>query len=273
MPVGLGTGTLNNGNNEVTGFFHSRSFATSHLQGRNSSSQQRSSSNNNNNNRNNQGQGGGTRSRGGAPSGGGGKRNKSQQQKSGGAGGDNNMGRSSGKHSSEPDGSTEIRLARADGTNSLMTFDELNQEAQRTNLVVTCVAAHTTPPVYRLVDVAKQNADAYRRERERKAGMLEQRRTQTTKEVKLRAGTAENDANRARNQAASFLEQGYRVKVTVTQRRIDPPDSAKKMLERFTTLEHAKLMGEPRMEGASKHVCVLAPDKEAKQKKDAATTT
>lgn len=154
---------------------------------------------------------------------------------------------------------TPVRVAREDGTSAIIPYADAVAEADGSKLTLVCVAEQASPPVFRLVDVAAKRVEEYRKERDSKSRQVELRRAQSVKEVRINAKAAENDALRARDNAIGFLNKGYRVKVTVQVRRNDPPDAATKMMERFTTIECARLIMEPQRQGG-RHVALLALD-------------
>ncbi len=122
------------------------------------------------------------------------------------------------------------------------------------------VAANAKPPVCRLMDYGK-----YRYEQSKKAQEAKKRQTVIqVKEIKMRPRTDVHDLNVKRKKIIKFLNQGNKVKVTVTfrGREIVHPEIGFEMLKKIANEmgDIAAVEHMPNMEGRAMSM-ILAPKK------------
>lgn len=142
----------------------------------------------------------------------------------------------------------------------IVSIEDALNKARETGLDLVEVAPNAKPPVCRLMDYGK-----YRYEQSKKAQEARKRQTVIqVKEVKMRPRTDVHDLNVKRKKIIKFLNQGNKVKVTVTfrGREIVHPELGFEMLKKI-----AKEMAEisvvehmPNMEGRAMSM-ILAPKK------------
>jgi len=122
------------------------------------------------------------------------------------------------------------------------------------------VAPNADPPVCRLMDYGK-----YRYEQSKKAQEAKKRQTVIqVKEIKMRPRTDVHDLNVKRKKIVKFLNQGNKVKVTVTfrGREIVHPEIGFEMLKKIANemADIAAVEHMPNMEGRAMSM-ILAPKK------------
>jgi translation initiation factor IF-3 len=86
--------------------------------------------------------------------------------------------------------------------------------AREANLDLVEVSPTAQPPVCRLLDYGKYKYEQTRKEREAR----KHQKTQTLKEMRIKASTADHDLEYRAKTIQTFLEEGDKVKVTVTFR-------------------------------------------------------
>ncbi len=142
----------------------------------------------------------------------------------------------------------------------MLSRDEALRKAKDTGLDLVEVAANAKPPVCRLMDYGK-----YRYEQSKKAQEAKKRQTVIqVKEIKMRPRTDVHDLNVKRKKIIKFLNQGNKVKVTVTfrGREIVHPEIGFEMLKKIANEmgDIAAVEHMPNMEGRAMSM-ILAPKK------------
>ena len=154
-----------------------------------------------------------------------------------------------------------MRLIAEDGSQlGVLSRDEALRKAKDTGLDLVEVAANAKPPVCRLMDYGK-----YRYEQSKKAQEAKKRQTVIqVKEIKMRPRTDVHDLNVKRKKIIKFLNQGNKVKVTVTfrGREIVHPEIGFEMLKKIANEmgDIAAVEHMPNMEGRAMSM-ILAPKK------------
>ncbi len=141
-----------------------------------------------------------------------------------------------------------------------MPLDEALNKARDAGLDLVEVAPNARPPVCRLMDYGK-----YRYEQSKKAQEAKKRQTVIqVKEIKMRPRTDVHDLNVKRKKIVKFLNQGNKVKVTVTfrGREIVHPEIGFEMLKKIANemADIAAVEHMPNMEGRAMSM-ILAPKK------------
>ncbi len=139
-------------------------------------------------------------------------------------------------------------------------MDEALNKARDAGLDLVEVAPNARPPVCRLMDYGK-----YRYEQSKKAQEAKKRQTVIqVKEIKMRPRTDVHDLNVKRKKIVKFLNQGNKVKVTVTfrGREIVHPEIGFEMLKKIANemADIAAVEHMPNMEGRAMSM-ILAPKK------------
>ncbi len=142
----------------------------------------------------------------------------------------------------------------------VLPLAEALKKAKDSGLDLVEVAANAKPPVCRLMDYGK-----YRYEQSKKAQEAKKRQTVIqVKEIKMRPRTDVHDLNVKRKKIVKFLNQGNKVKVTVTfrGREIVHPEIGFEMLKKIANemAEIAAVEHMPNMEGRAMSM-ILAPRK------------
>ncbi len=142
----------------------------------------------------------------------------------------------------------------------MIPLAEALQRAKDTGLDLVEVAANAKPPVCRLMDYGK-----YRYEQSKKAQEAKKKQTVIqVKEIKMRPRTDVHDLNVKRKKIVKFLNQGNKVKVTVTfrGREIVHPEIGFEMLKKIANemADIAAVEHMPNMEGRAMSM-ILAPKK------------
>ena len=127
------------------------------------------------------------------------------------------------------------------------------------------VAEKANPPVCRIMDYGKYKYEAAQRAKE-------SRRNSTVKEMKYRPKIGPGDFETKTRKVRGFLEEGYKVKVTIMfrGREVQHPELGRRILDDITAEveEVAKVEVYPRLDGRNM-VMVLGPVK-SKSRKQAA---
>lgn len=144
----------------------------------------------------------------------------------------------------------------------IKSIGEALDVAESRGLDLVEVAAQARPPVCRIMDYGK-----FKYEQSKKA--QESRKKQTViqvKEVKMRPRTDVHDLNVKKKKIRKFLDQGNKVKVTVTfrGREIVHPQLGRDLLMKVAEemMDIAVIEHQPNMEGRILHL-ILGPKKEA----------
>lgn len=106
----------------------------------------------------------------------------------------------------------EMRVVSADGEQlGIMSRDEALALAEQQDLDLVCIAPKANPPVCKILDYGKYMYDLHKKEKEAKK---KQKVTQV-KEIRLSTFIEEHDVKVKAKNAAKFLEEGDRVKVSL----------------------------------------------------------
>ena len=106
----------------------------------------------------------------------------------------------------------EIRLVGADGQQlGIMSPRDALRMAMEQDLDLVKVAPQAKPPVCKILDYGKYRFEMQKREKEARKNQ----KTVEIKEIRLSLNIDTNDFNTKVNQAAKFLQQGHKVKVSI----------------------------------------------------------
>lgn len=143
----------------------------------------------------------------------------------------------------------------------IMSVREALQIAAEQDLDLVEVAPNARPPVCKIMDYGKYKYEQAKREREARRNQ----KVITTKEVRMTPKTDEHDFQVKARNAAKFLKNGDKVKVTVRfrGREIVHSDLAKQLLERMAeqVKDIAVVERVPKLEGRNM-IMILAPKQE-----------
>ncbi|HRM61702.1 MAG TPA: translation initiation factor IF-3, partial [Gemmiger qucibialis] len=105
----------------------------------------------------------------------------------------------------------EVRLIGADGQQKgVMSPRDALKMAQALDLDLVKVAPQAKPPVCKILDYGKYRFEMQKKEKEAKKNQ----KVIELKEIRLSLNIDTNDFNTKVNQAAKFLQQGHKVKVS-----------------------------------------------------------
>ena len=106
----------------------------------------------------------------------------------------------------------EVRLIGADGSQlGVMSGREALRLAQEQDLDLVKIAPQAVPPVCKILDYGKYRFEQQKREKEAKKNQ----KVIEIKEIRLSLNIDTNDFNTKVNQAAKFLAQGHKLKVSI----------------------------------------------------------
>ena len=106
----------------------------------------------------------------------------------------------------------EVRLIGADGSQlGVMSGREALRLAQEQDLDLVKIAPQAVPPVCKILDYGKYRFEQQKREKEAKKNQ----KVIEIKEIRLSLNIDTNDFNTKVNQAAKFLQQGHKLKVSI----------------------------------------------------------
>lgn len=106
----------------------------------------------------------------------------------------------------------EVRLIGADGSQlGVMSGREALRLAQEQDLDLVKIAPQAQPPVCKILDYGKYRFEQQKREKEAKKNQ----KVIEIKEIRLSLNIDTNDFNTKVNQAAKFLQQGHKLKVSI----------------------------------------------------------
>ena len=106
----------------------------------------------------------------------------------------------------------EVRLIGADGRQlGVMSGREALRLAQEQDLDLVKIAPQAQPPVCKILDYGKYRFEQQKREKEAKKNQ----KVIEIKEIRLSLNIDTNDFNTKVNQAAKFLQQGHKLKVSI----------------------------------------------------------
>ena len=110
---------------------------------------------------------------------------------------------------------SQLRLIGENGEQlGIVTLDEALNEAQKEGLDLVEVAPNATPPVARIMDYGKLKYDKKKKEHESK----KKQHVIRIKEVRFRPRISDNDFEIKIRSIKKFLEEGFKVKVTIMYR-------------------------------------------------------
>jgi translation initiation factor IF-3 len=157
----------------------------------------------------------------------------------------------------------EVRLVGDDGEQlGIVNIRDALQIAADKRLDLVEVSPTSRPPVCRLMDYGRFKYEQQKRERESR----KKQHVVALKEIKMRPTIEDHDYDVKKRAAARFLEEGDKVKVTVTfrGREIVHADLARTLLDRMA--QEISPVGQiervPRVEGRAM-IMILAPKKGA----------
>ncbi|HYZ98470.1 MAG TPA: translation initiation factor IF-3 [Acidimicrobiales bacterium] len=157
----------------------------------------------------------------------------------------------------------EVRLVGSDGQQvGIRPLPEALAIAREADLDLVEVAPQANPPVCRIMDYGKYKYEAAQKAKEsrRKASSV------SVKEMKYRPKISGGDFNTKTRKVERFLQDGHRVKVTLTfrGREMLHPELGRRILDNVVeAVQHlARVEVFPRVDGRSMTM-VLAPDRKA----------
>jgi translation initiation factor IF-3 len=163
-----------------------------------------------------------------------------------------------------------VRLVGPDGQQiGIKPLPEALSIARAADLDLVEVAAQANPPVCRIMDYGKYKYEAAQKAKEsrRKASNV------SIKEMKYRPRISRGDFDTKTRKVERFLEEGHKVKVTLTFRgpELRHPELGRRILDDVVTaVEHvAKVEIFPRQDGRNMTM-VLGPDRKAQAASDRA---
>ena len=106
----------------------------------------------------------------------------------------------------------ELRVIGTDGTQlGIMSREEALAKADESKLDLVCISPKANPPVCKILDYGKYRFEMQKKEKEAKKNQ----KVIELKEIRLSLNIDTNDFNTKVNQAAKFLQQGHKVKVSI----------------------------------------------------------
>ena len=106
----------------------------------------------------------------------------------------------------------ELRVIGADGSQlGIMTSSDALALAEEKDLDLVKIAPNAVPPVCKIMDYGKFRFEQLKKEKEAKKNQ----KVIELKEIRLSLNIDTNDFNTKVNQAAKFLQQGHKVKVSI----------------------------------------------------------
>ena len=106
----------------------------------------------------------------------------------------------------------EIRLIGADGAQlGIVSAAQANAMAEEQGMDLVKISPNAVPPVCKIMDYSKFCFDQKKREKEAKKNQ----RVVEIKEIRMSPSIDTNDFNTKVNQAAKFLQQGHKLKVSI----------------------------------------------------------
>jgi translation initiation factor IF-3 len=156
----------------------------------------------------------------------------------------------------------EVRVVDEDGSQlGVMRTADAMRLAQERGLDLVEVAPLASPPVARLLDFGQYKYELTKREKEAKR----KQRSVTFKEVRIKPKIGIGDFDTKVRRAIEFLEDGDRVKISVTfrGRELTHPQIGRDLLDRFAEQikEHGVVERPPLLEGKSMHISVASTHK------------
>jgi translation initiation factor IF-3 len=156
----------------------------------------------------------------------------------------------------------EVRVVDEDGSQlGVMRTADAMRLAQERGLDLVEVAPLASPPVARLLDFGQYKYELTKREKEAKR----KQRSVTFKEVRIKPKIGIGDFDTKVRRAIEFLEDGDRVKISVTfrGRELTHPQIGRDLLDKFAEQikEHGVVERPPLLEGKSMHISVASTHK------------
>ena len=106
----------------------------------------------------------------------------------------------------------EVRVIDADGSQlGVMSSRDALRRAEEKNLDLVKIAPQAVPPVCKILDYGKYRFEQQKREKENRKNQ----KVVDIKEIRLSLNIDTNDFNTKVNQAAKFLAQGHKLKVSI----------------------------------------------------------
>ena len=161
----------------------------------------------------------------------------------------------------------------ADGSQlGIMTSSDALALAEEKDLDLVKIAPNAVPPVCKIMDYGKFRFEQLKKEKEAKKNQ----KVVELKEIRLSLNIDTNDFNTKVNQAAKFLQQGHKLKVSIRfrGREMAHPEQGLNVLERLAEdlKPYATVESKPKMEGRNM-LMLLAPIKGAFDEDKAASDT
>lgn len=157
----------------------------------------------------------------------------------------------------------QVRVVRDDEQLGIMSTENARRLAQEQGLNLVEIAPEARPPVCRIMDYSRFK---YEQQIKKKESAKKQREAQVQiKELRLRPGIAEHDADIKINQAKKFLEDGMKVVFSLEfrgQREMSHKDKGFQVMQRIveTLKDSCVIEKQPKLEG-KRILCCLAPSK------------
>ena len=153
----------------------------------------------------------------------------------------------------------EIRVIDADGSQlGIMPTKEAQKLSIEKNLDLVMIAPQATPPVCRIMDYGKYRFEQAKREKEAKKNQ----KVIDIKEIRLSLNIDTNDLNTKSNQAAKFLKNGDKVKVSIRFRGREMAHTSLgvDVMNRFAQglAEYGVVEKNPKLEGRSMSMFISA---------------
>jgi len=148
----------------------------------------------------------------------------------------------------------EVRLV-GEGTNEIVTVDEVYRQAEEHGMDVVVVSDQSTPAVVRIQDFRKLE---YERNKARKAQKAKSR-NQELKEIQMKVNISDHDLETKMNNVRRFLERGDKVKLLVRLkgRERENPERAQQLIKRVSDAIDCKVSRVP----GPMSIAILEPEK------------
>ena len=151
----------------------------------------------------------------------------------------------------------EVRLIGADGEQKgVVSIQVAMRAAEEAGLDLVKIAPQAVPPVCKVLDYGKYRFEMQKKEKEAKKNQ----KVIELKEIRLSLNIDTNDFNTKVNQAAKFLQQGHKVKVSIRFRGREMAHSAlgADVLKRFAeALPQASTDKPPVLEGRTMSILLI----------------
>lgn len=156
--------------------------------------------------------------------------------------------------------SREVRLIDEDGTQlGIKSLSEALNLAQSRGKDLLELAPNATPPVAKIADFSKYR---YERDKKLKQSRKHQKAGQL-KEIRMHVGISENDLQTKINHAKEFLDQRFKIRVTVVfrGRELEHPELGNNVLKHFKGVLDSKCALEQDVELDKKRMSILIAPK------------